>query len=71
MSLWANIKFFPEPTGELYGWLLATLVVASRPTIFENGGRYCFGFGRRLRRLRRLSRLRRLRGCFALYLGCY
>ena len=24
MSLWA--KFFPEPTGELYGWLLATLV---------------------------------------------
>ena len=27
MSLWANIKFFPEPTGELYGWLLATLVV--------------------------------------------
>ena len=28
MSLWANIKFFPEPTGELYGWLLATLVNA-------------------------------------------
>ena len=27
MSLWANIKFFPEPTGELYGWLLATLVI--------------------------------------------
>ena len=26
MSLWANFKFFPEPTGELYGWLLATLV---------------------------------------------
>ena len=26
MSLWANIKFFPELTGELYGWLLATLV---------------------------------------------
>ena len=26
MSLWANIKFVPEPTGELYGWLLATLV---------------------------------------------
>ena len=26
MSVWANIKFFPEPTGELYGWLLATLV---------------------------------------------
>ena len=26
MSLWANIKFFPEPTGELCGWLLATLV---------------------------------------------
>ena len=23
---WANVKFFPEPTGELYGWLLATLV---------------------------------------------
>ena len=21
VSLWANIKFFPEPTGELYGWL--------------------------------------------------
>ena len=32
------------------------------PPVFENGGRYCFGFGRRLRRLR---------GCFALYLGCY
>ena len=29
MSLWANIKFFPEPTGELYGWLLATLVIDS------------------------------------------
>ena len=29
MSLWANIKFFPEPTGELYGWLLATLVIIS------------------------------------------
>ena len=44
------------------------------PPVFENGGRYCFGFGRRLRRLRRLRRprrLRRLRGCFALYLGCY
>ena len=27
MSLWANIKFFPEPTGELYGWLLETLVI--------------------------------------------
>ena len=26
MSLWANSKFFPELTGELYGWLLATLV---------------------------------------------
>ena len=24
------------------------------PPVFENGGRYCFGFGRRLRRLRRL-----------------
>ena len=23
---WANVKFFPEPTGELYGWLLTTLV---------------------------------------------
>ena len=23
---YANVKFFPEPTGELYGWLLATLV---------------------------------------------
>ena len=32
------------------------------PPVFENGGRYCFGFRRRLRRLR---------GCFALYLGCY
>ena len=29
MSLWANFKFFPEPTGELYGWLLATLVFKS------------------------------------------
>ena len=27
VSLWANIKFFPEPTGELYGWLLTTLVI--------------------------------------------
>ena len=27
MSLWANIKFCPEPTGELYGWLLTTLVL--------------------------------------------
>ena len=27
MSLWANIKFFPGPTGELYGWLLETLVL--------------------------------------------
>ena len=25
MSLWANFKFFPEPNGELYGWLRATL----------------------------------------------
>ena len=25
MSLLANVKFFPKPTGELYGWLLATL----------------------------------------------
>ena len=23
---WANVKFFPEPTGELFGWLLTTLV---------------------------------------------
>ena len=23
---WANVKFFPEPTGEHYGWLLTTLV---------------------------------------------
>ena len=23
---WANVKFFSEPIGELYGWLLATLV---------------------------------------------
>ena len=23
---WANVKFFPKPTGELYGWLLTTLV---------------------------------------------
>ena len=35
------------------------------PPVFENGGRYCFGFRHRL------CRLRRLRGCFALYLGCY
>ena len=33
MSLWANIKFFPEPTGELYGWLLATLVFNVLPHI--------------------------------------
>ena len=26
MSNGANVKFFPEPTGELYGWLLTTLV---------------------------------------------
>ena len=32
------------------------------PFVFENGGRYCFGFRRRIRRLR---------GCFALYLRCY
>ena len=25
---WANVKFFPEPTGELYGWLLTTLVTS-------------------------------------------
>ena len=24
---WADVKFFPEPTGELYGWILATLVL--------------------------------------------
>ena len=35
------------------------------PPVFENGGRYCFGFRRRIRRLRRLC------GCFALYFGCY
>ena len=34
MSLWANIKFFPEPTGELYGWLLATLVLLKYLSIF-------------------------------------
>ena len=33
--------------------------------ILKNGGRYCFGFHRRIRRPRRL------RGCFALYLDCY
>ena len=27
---WANVKFFPKPTGELYGWLLATLVCYGR-----------------------------------------
>ena len=32
--------------------------ITSRPFL-KNGGRYCFGFRRRLR------------GCFALYLGCY
>ena len=26
---WANVKFFPQPTGELYGWRLATLVFQS------------------------------------------
>ena len=35
--------------------------ITSRPFL-KNGGRYCFGFRRRIRRLR---------GCFALYLGCY
>ena len=38
------------------------------PPVFKNGGRYCFGFRRRIHRPRCL---RRLRGCFALYLGCY
>ena len=33
MSLWANIKFFREPTGELCGWLLATLVKKSNHLI--------------------------------------
>ena len=37
MSLWANIKFFPEPTSELYCWLLATLVT-SRPFLKTAGG---------------------------------
>ena len=32
------------------------------PPVFENSGKYCFGFRRRIRRLR---------GCFALYLGFY
>ena len=55
--------------GNFYGNnIIITLVCFYLPPIFENGGRYCFGFGRRIRRLRRL---RRLRGCFALYLGCY
>ena len=36
MSLWANIKFFPEPTGELYGWLLATLFKIYLPTLISN-----------------------------------
>ena len=35
------------------------------PPFLKNGGRYCFGFRRRIRRPRRLRR------CFALYLGCY
>ena len=34
---WANVKFFPEPTGELYGWLLTTLVY------FLGKGGYVFG----------------------------
>ena len=34
MSLWANIRFFPEPTGEFYGWLLATLVLNTTLKIF-------------------------------------
>ena len=37
MSLWANIKFFPEPTGELYGWLLATLVSKLDHKILKGG----------------------------------
>ena len=41
MSLWANIKFFPEPTGELYGWLLATLVIPCYYLLGKGG--YVFG----------------------------
>ena len=52
-----NVKLYIS-RGRLACWLLAFYL----PPVFENGGRYCFGFGRRLRRLR---------GCFALYLGCY
>ena len=36
--------------------------LTSRP-FSKNGGRYCFGFRRRIRRLRRPRRLHRLRGC--------
>ena len=40
MSLWANIKFFPEPTGELYVWLLATLVTVGNMRVM-----ICLGQG--------------------------
>ena len=36
MSLWTNINFFPEPTGELYGWLLATLVKTQNANMCVN-----------------------------------
>ena len=46
------------------GHVVCLMVFTSRPFL-KNGGRYCFGFRRRIRPPRRL------RGCFALYLGCY
>ena len=47
--------------------ILLGLIFTSGPFL-KNGGRYCFGFRRRLRCPRRFRRLRR---CFALYRGCY